>query len=91
MVKIRVGKNFNQDYQNLLEEDKSLGIFVFERVKIFRNNPQDTRIKNHALTKRLKGKWAFSITSDIRVIYEWTGKNTVRFLAIGGHPQVYKK
>ena len=37
----------------------------------------------------MKGKFAFSITNDIRIIYEWLGKNTVRFLAIGGHKKVY--
>jgi len=37
----------------------------------------------------MKGKWAFSITDDIRVIYKWTGKNEVCLLDIGGHLQVY--
>ncbi len=37
----------------------------------------------------MKGKFAFSITGDMRIIYEWLGKNTVRFLAIGGHKKVY--
>ena len=36
-------------------------------------------------------KWAFSITDDIRIVYEWLNKNTVRFLAIGGHNRVYKR
>jgi mRNA-degrading endonuclease YafQ of YafQ-DinJ toxin-antitoxin module len=39
----------------------------------------------------MKGKWAFSITDDIRIIYEWKDKNVVRFLAIGTHPEVYRK
>ncbi len=37
----------------------------------------------------MKGKWAFSITDDIRIVYEWKTKNVVRFLAIGGHEKVY--
>jgi len=39
----------------------------------------------------MKGKWAFSVTDDIRIVYEWLGKTTVRFLAIGRHSKVYKK
>ncbi|KKU92239.1 MAG: hypothetical protein UY21_C0003G0015 [Microgenomates group bacterium GW2011_GWA1_48_10] len=39
----------------------------------------------------MKGKWAFSVTSDIRTIYIWVGKNTVSFLAIGSHKKVYGK
>jgi len=37
----------------------------------------------------MKGKFAFSITDDIRIVYEWLGKSTVRFLAIGEHEKVY--
>jgi mRNA-degrading endonuclease YafQ of YafQ-DinJ toxin-antitoxin module len=52
-------------------------------------NPDDTRLDRHPLTKKMGGKWAFSITDDIRIVYEWLGKNTVRFLAIGKHRKVY--
>ncbi len=54
-------------------------------------NPNDTRLDNHQLTKRMEGKWAFSITDDIRIVYEWLGKNTARFLAIGGHSKIYSQ
>jgi mRNA-degrading endonuclease YafQ of YafQ-DinJ toxin-antitoxin module len=47
------------------------------------------RLSNHALTKSMKGKWAFSITDDIRIIYEKIGPQTIRFLAIGKHTEVY--
>lgn len=62
---------------------------VDQKIKLFQKNPHDTRLRNHALTKRMKGKFAFSITGDIRIIYVWLGKSTVRFLAIGGHKKVY--
>ncbi|OGG27543.1 hypothetical protein A3A64_02805 [Candidatus Gottesmanbacteria bacterium RIFCSPLOWO2_01_FULL_48_11] len=60
-----------------------------ERIRWFRKNPDDTRLRNHALHKKLAGKWAFSITGDIRIVYEWVGMSTVRLLAIGGHKMVY--
>lgn len=60
-------------------------------IKLFIVNTEDTRLHNHALRKRMKGKLAFSITGDIRIIYEWLGKNKVRFLAIGGHNKVYNR
>lgn len=40
---------------------------------------------------RLQDKYAFSITPDIRIVYEFIGPNTVRFLAIGTHQEVYQK
>ena len=64
---------------------------IDKRIKIFRKNPNDSRLRNHALTKKMKGKFAFSITDNIRIVYEWLGKSTIRFLAIGTHNKVYKK
>lgn len=75
----------------LTSQDESLEQIIAERIKWFQGNPQDTRLDNHPLTKRLKSKWAFSITDDLRIVYEWVGKTTVRFLAIGGHKKVYKR
>jgi len=91
MLKIRLGKSFNFQYQALIKNNKKIKEIVITKINQFRNNPHDTRLRNHALTKRLNGKWAFSITSDIRIIYEWVGENTIRFLAIGTHMEVYNK
>lgn len=78
--------------QNLLEiSDNQLLDKVQYQVNLFIVNTEDTRLRSHALRKRMKGKFAFSITSDVRIVYEWLGKNTVRFLAIGGHKKVYAK
>lgn len=89
MLKVRFGGNFDKMYTELLETEPEINILVFERITLFKRNPSDTRLRNHKLTKRMNDKWAFSITEDIRIIYEITGKNTVRFLAIGPHEKVY--
>lgn len=75
----------------LLANQPLLEKIIFQRIKWFKKNPNDTRLKNHALKKRMKGKFSFSITDDIRIVYKWLGKNTVRFLAIGGHKKVYTR
>ena len=62
-----------------------------KRIRWFKKNPHDTRLDNHLLTKKMIGKWAFSITDDIRIVYEWTNQTTVRFLAIGSHNKVYPR
>lgn len=64
---------------------------IMERIALFRKNPDDTRLANHALHGRMDEKWAFSITDDIRIVYTWIGNTTVRFLAIGTHEEVYGK
>jgi mRNA-degrading endonuclease YafQ of YafQ-DinJ toxin-antitoxin module len=89
VVKIDFTSRFNSMYSAVLEKKPELKEEVFKRVNWFRRRPDDQRLDNHALRKRMNGKWAFSITDDIRIVYEWKTKNVVRFLAIGGHKKVY--
>lgn len=91
MLKIRFLGNYYKSLNQLLEEQPELSLEIDKRVKWFVNNPEDTRLDNHALRDDLEGKYAFDITGDIRIVYEWLGKTTVRFLAIGGHVEVYYK
>lgn len=51
---------------------------------------EDTRLGNHALHRRMTGEFAFSITNDIRIVYEKVGVNWVKFLNIGNHKEVYE-
>ncbi|MEK7521555.1 MAG: hypothetical protein AAB599_02005 [Patescibacteria group bacterium] len=77
--------------ENPYKDSPELRADVEDQISLFVNNPDDTRLLNHKLTKRLKSRWAFSITDDIRIIYKWQGKNTAQFLSIGTHPQVYTR
>lgn len=91
MIKVKYTGSFRQDLNNLLFDNPSLKKNIDKSVKLFVNNPEDSRLKTHALKKRLKGKYAFSVTDDIRIVFEWLGKNNVRFLAIGPHYHVYSR
>lgn len=89
MIKIKFAGDYVPMLRMLLDESPEIAEIVNEKIKLFRKNPNDRRLSNHPLKKALIGKWAFSITGDIRVIYKITGKNNVSFLAIGGHHKVY--
>ncbi|MCJ7739923.1 type II toxin-antitoxin system mRNA interferase toxin, RelE/StbE family [Candidatus Microgenomates bacterium] len=89
MIKLQLSGDFDEMYRELVIENPDLKEIVWRKIKLLINNPQDTRLYNHALRGKMEGQWAFSINSDIRIVYEWLGKNTVRFLAIGGHKIVY--
>lgn len=91
MVKIEKTGKFNQLLDELYLKNPELKAETDQRTRWFQQNPQDTRLRNHLLTGRMVEKWAFSITDDIRIVYEWLGKTTVRFLAIGGHQKVYRR
>jgi len=90
MLKIKRSGNFDK-MLGTFDQDPETITLVGDKIKLFRKNPSDTRLHNHALRKKMKGKFAFNVTGDIRIVYEWLGKNSVRFLAIGSHSQVYRK
>lgn len=90
MLKIKYSGKFQSEFKELVEQNSELQTEVDQRIKWFRKNPADTRLDNHALTGNLEGKWAFSITDDVRVVYEWRGKTTVRLLKIGSHVSIYR-
>ena len=71
------------------ESDPELEEEVNRRVLWFKKNTEDTRLGSHELHRGMKGKCAFEITGDIRIVYKWVGRNAVTFLDIGGHEEVY--
>lgn len=91
MVKVKRSGKFDIQLRELSLRDLELNKLIEKRVLLFMNNPGDTRLDNHPLTKRMSGKWAFSVTDDIRIVYEWLSKTTVRFKEIGTHKEVYTK
>lgn len=60
-----------------------------ERLHMFRQNPANPLLSDHALKGAKLGQRAFSITGDIRVIYVIHGE-VAYFFDIGTHNQVYK-
>lgn len=86
---LRVGQ-FEKMLKKLFDEDVELFDLAQIQIKLFQKNYKDTRLKTHALKKKMEGKWAFSVDNDVRVVFEWLGKTTVRFLAIGDHNKVYR-
>lgn len=58
------------------------------RVKKFAENPDDPTLLDHALSGKLQGHRAFSVTGDIRVIY-YIFEDVAYFVDIGTHNQVY--
>lgn len=90
MIRIDFRGKFEREYEELTLENQEIKKLILKKIELFEKNPEDTRLDNHALKKKMKGKWAFSITGDIRIVHKWTGKKTVRFLAIGPHIKVYK-
>lgn len=89
MIKVKLSGRFRDSYRALVEGDSDRNEVISRRIEIFRKNPDDSRLENHALRVPMKGLWSFSIEEDLRIIYKKIGVNAVRFVAIGAHRDVY--
>ncbi len=88
-MKVEVSGQYDRMYAKVIAHDPQLARIVADRILLFHKNVKDTRLKTHRLKKRMKGKYSFSVTDDIRIVFVWLGKSTVFFLAIGKHTDVY--
>jgi len=87
-MEIALSSNFLRKAKKLSKKDK---ILLSERTDIFRNNPNDSRLKTHPLTGKLKGMLSFSINYSKRVIFLYVEPNKVLFFDIGSHNEVYRR
>lgn len=60
-----------------------------ERTEWFQVDPNDPRLKMHALTGNLKGCFSFSITRGKRVKFIFVNKDKVLFIDVGSHEEIY--
>lgn len=60
------------------------------RLKLFRQNALHPLLNNHRLTGQYKDLRSINITGDWRAIYEEVDKETVYFLELGTHSQLYR-
>lgn len=81
-------KKFLKNLEERIKPDQNLFNRFKERAKLFSTDPADPVLNDHVLTRDKKNYRAFSVTSDIRVIY-YQGKNYIYFIDIGTHDQVY--
>lgn len=86
-MKIKFHKNFEKKFKKLSPLLKKR---VISAMSVFLENPLDPSLKNHPLKGGLKGKRSFSVTGDVRVIFEeYDGYVLVIMLDVGTHNQVY--
>lgn len=61
-----------------------------ERLRLFELEPFNALINNHPLTGERAGEWSINVTGDWRALYEFTDSDTVIFLDIDTHSNLYK-
>ncbi len=84
---IETTKTFDKQYAKL--NDKTKNIYK-SRIAIFKSNPFDFRLHNHALKGKYLGYRSIDITGDVRALYTVKGDIIIIFGFIGTHSQLYK-
>lgn len=77
---------FAKTYKKLPDKIK---VLAEKKVKIFRNNPHDSRLKTHALSGELNGRWSFSVNYQYRIVFLFENRDRAIFLVIGTH-EIYQ-
>lgn len=88
MKPICLTKDFDKSYKNRIAPNRKLRDAYINRVTAFRAGQRGQPLNDHPLKGKLKGKRAFSIAGDVRVVYEEADQSYI-FLDVGSHNQVY--
>ena len=65
---IETTKTFDKQYSKLNNKTKTI---YKNRITIFKDNPFDFRLRNHALKGKYLGYRSIDITGDTRVLYDF--------------------
>ena len=60
-----------------------------QKIKAFENPKNHKNLKVHKLHGKLKGRYSFSVSYKIRVVFSYLSKNEAVFHTVGDH-QIYQ-
>ena len=83
---IETTKSFDKQYAKV---NLKVKISFKRRVTLFKANPFDTSLRNHALKGRYLGFRSIDITGDVHALYTTKGDTIIIFGFIGSHSQLY--
>lgn len=89
MIQILYHRNFLKSYTKRIKNNSKLKLAFEQRVREFCIDPAASQLHNHQLIGQKQNFRSFSITGDIRLVYQFIDKQTVLFFDIGSHNQVY--
>ena len=87
MTRIYYSTHFIRKVKKLSPFDQSL---LSSKIDVFRTDSNNPKLKVHALTGKLRGYFSFSLDYSRRVIFVKPEKDTVLFVDVGSHDEVYR-
>lgn len=86
-MKIILHRNFKKQYKKLREMERQK---FRERRDLFFKNPFNPLLSNHPLHGEYKNYRSINVGGDLRVIYEEIDSETVQFILIDTHSNLYE-
>ena len=84
---VKFHRDFDKSFKKLPVDVKKKFI---QRKEIFVKDPLHRLLNNHTLAGEWQGYRSINVTGDYRAVYSQMDKDTVLFVEIGTHPQLYR-
>ena len=78
------------DLKKLKRGNKRLAELILKKMELFKLKQDLPSLRLHKLTGSMRDLWSISINESIRMIFYYVDENTVNFIDIGKHEEVYK-
>jgi len=79
-------RDFKKQFQKL---PKKIQNCFRERLEIFLNNKFHPLLNNHRVEKRFPGCRSINVTGNYRAIFKETSDDSITFILIGTHSELY--
>lgn len=84
---IQLHKDFEKQLAKLPKKRRDKAV---DTIDLFLKEPSEPSLRNHALTAEWAGYRSISAGGDLRLHFKAINDNTVLFVAVGTHSQLYK-
>lgn len=83
---VQFTKSFIKQFKKLRPNQQER---FYDRLELFKKNPQDRVLRDHALKGKYKGYRSIDVEGDLRAVYYVKDDVIVIFAIIGSHSQLY--
>lgn len=80
-----------KELEKIQRKDRKLANRIEKQIVLFEENPKHPSLRTHKLAGTIDNMWSISITMSIRMVYVLLDRNSVIFVKIGTHDEVYGK
>jgi addiction module RelE/StbE family toxin len=83
------GSSFKRAYKKVTAANPELKPRIARALEVFVDNPYHPSLRTHKLSGKLKGMWAFVVTYDCRIVFQFLDDQDALLIDVGKHDEVY--